>query len=173
MDGVARISIDSSDLESLFANIAAGLNFRKNGLGRKIADVLREDALAQFQAGGSPHWAPLSPRTIARKEALGYPRLNRRGLIPRAMIQRGNFGPSNILMMTGDLLQSWTRDTDPHHVEEIDDQMVSIGSDLIYAGTHQNGGEGWKGSEIPARPIRITDSAKAKISELIEQNIGN
>lgn len=171
MGGVApRITINAGEFSNLLTSIAESIDFQKGGLGKKIADVLRADARRQFQAGGTPSWAPLSPRTIERKRKLGYPRLNRRGLVPRAMIQRGNFGPENILMMTGALLTSWTREDDPHHVEEITPTSVATGSDLKYAGTHQEGGEGWNGAPIPARPIIITDQARARIAELIEEH---
>lgn len=169
MDSVSpRITINAGEFDSLLTSIARNIDLSKGGLGKKIATILRNDARAQFQSGGSPSWAPLSPRTIERKRKMGYPRLNRRGLVPRAMIQKGNFGPENILMMTGALFSSWTNENDPHHVEEITPQSVATGSDLIYAGTMQEGGEGWNGSPIPARPIVITDQARARIAELIE-----
>lgn len=169
MGGVApRITIDAGEFENLLTSIAKNIDLSKNGLGKKIANILRADARMQFQAGGVPSWAPLSPRTIERKRRLGYPRLNRRGLVPRAMLQRGNFGPENILMMTGSLFSSWTNENDPHHVEEINPSSVATGSDLIYAGTMQEGGEGWNGAPIPARPIIITEQARARIAELIE-----
>lgn len=165
-----RIGIDARELVNLFTAMADSVDLRGR-TGKKIAQILRDDALRQFQSGGSPGWAPLSPRTIARKRRLGYPRLNRRGMAPRMMLQRGNFGPENILMMTGALLTSWTREDDPHHVEEIEATSVSIGSDLEYAGTHQYGGpgQGWNGSDIPARPINVSKEAVDKIAELIEQ----
>lgn len=170
MGGVSpRISINAGEFDNLLTSIATSLDFQKNGLGEKIAKVLREDARRQFQSGGIPSWAPLSPRTIARKRKLGYPRLNRKGLVPRAMLQNGQFGPENILMMTGALFTSWTREDDPHHVEEITATSVATGSDLIYAGTMQDGGEGWQGAPIPARPIVITDQARARIADLIEE----
>ena len=162
-----RVSVNTKELQDLLVMIEGKIDLRK-GLGAKIAKVLREDALRQFQAGGIPAWAPLSPRTIERKRRLGYPRLNRRGLIPRAMLQNGRFGPENILMMKGDLLSSWTNENDPHNVTEIDEFSIENGSDLIYAGTMQEGGQGFGGSQIPARPIRITDEATAKIVDLIE-----
>jgi phage gpG-like protein len=172
--GEARIRLDASGLESLFAQIGDRLNLTGK-LGKRIASIMRADALRQFQAGGEPNWPPLAPATIERKARLGYPRLNRRGLIPQRLVQRGNFGPSNILMMTGALLSSWSDEQDPHHVEELEPRSVSIGSDLDYAGVHQNGYQGplfgnpkIQGT-IPARPIRITNDAKEKITRAIEE----
>lgn len=174
MAGVSpRIRIEAGELESLLTSMAGSLDLRKGGLGRRIADVMRADALRQFQAGGVPGWAPLSPRTIEAKRRMGYPRLNRRGIAPRALIQRGNFGPENVLMRTGALLTSWTRLDDPHHVEEVTKDSVSTGSDLVYAGTHQHGGQGWQGAPIPARPIVVTDQAMAKIAEIVEDHALN
>lgn len=165
-----RIGVNAGGLNELLSNMEGKLDLTK-GLGRKIANLLRADALRQFQTAGDPAWAPLSPRTIARKRRLGYPRLNRRGLVPRSMIQNGNFGPENILMMKGDLLSSWTREDDPHHVETIESSIVEIGSDLIYAGTMQDGGTGFNGAPIPARPIRVTDRAKREIAALVESEL--
>ena len=164
-----RISIKAGEFDNLLTSIANSMDLSKGGLGKKIAAILRADARSQFFQGGTPRWAPLSPATIERKRRLGYPRLTRRGIIPRSMIQRGNFGPENILMMTGALFASWTNENDPHHVEEITQSSVATGSDLEYAGTMQDGGKGWNGAPIPARPIIITDQARAQIAALIEE----
>lgn len=165
-----RIGIRAGDLEEMLADMAGKLDLRR-GLGRHIAQVLRDDARRQFSIGGDPAWAPLSRRTIERKRRLGYPRLTRRGTIPQSMVQNGNFGPENILLMKGDLMSSWTNEMDPHHVEDIEGAIVVIGSDLEYAGTMQEGGTGFHGSHIPARPIVVSDQAKEKITKLIEKQL--
>lgn len=137
------------------------------------AQILRDDVLAQFQRGGDPPWAPLSPRTVAKKRAAGYPRLNRKGEPPKLLMQNGNFGPENILMRTGALLTSWTQKGDPHHVELVDEQSgeVAIGSSLPYAPTHQRGGRGFRGSAVPARPVRLRSEAVERIARLISEQM--
>lgn len=173
----ASITVDARSFETLLNTIAGNLDFTKGKLGKKVAAILREDARRQFAAGGEPRWAALSPRTIQIKERLGYPRRNRFGEVPRGAIQRGSFGPGNILLRTLALFSSWTDETDPHNVERITKDAVLNGSDLEYAGTMQ---EGYTGplfgnpriqGTIPARPIRITDRAKREIAELLENEI--
>jgi len=167
----ARIHVDTSQVEAMLKDVASKVDL-KGGLGRKIADILRLDALRQFQVGGDPAWTPLSPWTIKEKARLGYPRLNRFGKVPLMATQNGAFGPQNILIRTTALMSSWTNALDLHHVEEITDTSVSIGSDLKYAGTMQKGSDkGWHGSKIPARPINLTDIAQTKIKDLIETEL--
>lgn len=138
----------------------------RNQLGHLVAARLRQDALEQFQAGGIPGWKPLSPRTIEGKRRAGYPRLNRRGQIPKNMIQNGHFGPENILMRTGALLSSWTQEQDPDHVELITAESVTTGSSVSYAGVHQQGG-----GNVPKRPINVTDDAQRDVAKMAEHFI--
>jgi len=170
-----RIKIEGSELGDLAQEIEDSIDFRGR-TGQRIASILRADTLRQFQAGGIPSWAPLQPRTIEQKARMGYPRLTRGGLVPQRMIQRGSFGPGNVLMRTGALLSSWSDSDDPHHFEEVERDSVSIGSSLPYAGTHQ---EGYRGmlfgnptiqGVIPARPIRITAEARRQITETLEES---
>lgn len=132
----------------------------RTGLGSMVASRLREDALQQFQSGGDPAWPPLAESTVKAKRAMGYPRLNRRGQIPRNMLQNGRFGPENILMRTGALLSSWTQEQDPDHVEIVTEESVSTGSTVAYAGAHQEG----KG--VPKRAINVTDEAVRDVTNM-------
>ncbi len=147
----------------------------------RCGELLRDDALRQFQAGGDPAWRPLSRYTIAKKRsfgkkpldqrASGYVRMNRKGQIPKMLVQNGNFGPENILMRTGALLSSWTQTQDPDHIERINGDTLEFGSSVPYARIHQLGGSvplfgnREKMVHIPARPIRITDAALAAMTK--------
>lgn len=164
-----RVLIDMKPIEALFSRIKA----KGESAPSKVAEILRDDAARQFAIGGEPAWQPLSAFTIAKKRRDGYPRLNRKGEIPAASMQKGQFGPENILMRTMALWSSWTREDDPDHFEESTLEGTEIGSTLVYAATHQYGRPkgGWRGSDIPARPIRVTDKALVRITELLN-NVG-
>jgi phage gpG-like protein len=127
----------------------------------QVAPILRSDVLAQFQAGGNPAWRPLAPSTVAQKRRQGYPRLNRKGQAPSRLLQRGQFGPHNILMRTGELLSSWTDASDPHHIERVERGELEFGSSLPRALYHQ------EGRGVPRRPVRITDEAQKQIAEAL------
>ncbi len=148
-----------------------GLEAQIEGVPEKAAEVLREDARRQFAIGGEPAWQPLSALTIAQKRRDGYPRLNRKGKIPTASLQNGVFGPQNILMRTMALYTSWCRADDPDHYELATTELVEIGSTLVYAATHQYGrpGGGYRGSDIPARPVRVTSTALRRVTEIINK----
>lgn len=133
----------------------------RNRLGHLVASRLRADALEQFQAGGKPAWKPLSQRTIDAKRRAGYPRLNRKGQIPKNMVQNGKFGPENILMRTGALLSSWTQEQDPDHTELVTAESVTIGSTVDYAGVHQQGG-----GNVPKRSINVTGEAQRDVAKM-------
>lgn len=154
------------DLSDLIASLSSTFRFDgEHRLGERIADILRADVQRQFSEGGSPiPWRPLSPRTIAQKQRAGYPRLTRKGTPPLSMIQRGGFGPQNILMRTGALLSSWTRWDDPSHVQEVTSDSVMIGTMIPYAGAHQ---EGVPDRNLPKRPIVLTSEAKQAVVEEI------
>lgn len=136
------------------------------GIGHRAASIMRDDVKAQFQAGGSPAWPALTKSTVQGKKTMGYPRLNRKGMVPASMVQRGGFGPQNILMRTGALFSSWTQEHDPHHIERVSGSEVEIGSKLPYAKFHQLGG--W---QLPQRALRITEEAKQKVAEMVAQSI--
>lgn len=166
------VSLDFSSLERFASEASDRL---ENDVPQQIVAILRDDAKHQFAVGGEPRWEPLSPSTIRHKRAAGYPRLNRKGLIPASSIQNGQFGPAKVLMMTMALYSSWTNPQDPHHFEEVSASGVSIGSTLIYAATHQYGDTrpAWHGRTvtIPARPIVVTDRAAKQIADLISTSL--
>lgn len=160
-------NVDASEVNELIDGAITAITLTE-GLGERIAELMRADAQKQFSIAGDPSWEPIKPRTIARKRKLGYPRLSRDGSIPKNMIQNGGFGPHNILMETGALLTSWTRADDPDHYEKIDEFAVEIGSTIDYADAHQ---EGRPERNLPARAIKITDAGQEAIARLITKAI--
>lgn len=142
-------------------------------LGPEVADAMREDVLRQFGEGGDPSWQQLSVNTVREKNYSGFPHAPRRNHDGEHFFQRGEVSAHNILIRRGDLLSSWTDRDDPDHIEIISGDEVAIGSALEYAATHQFGrpGGGWNDSDIPARPVNVTepmaDKAAAKAVETI------
>lgn len=161
------IKIDASEVTAMLQNMIDALDI-EGELGRRIANQMRRDVQLQFSIGGDPAWPALSERTIRQKRRMGYPRLTRAGTIPASMIQRGEFGPQNILMRTGALLSSWTRADDPDHYERIEDFSVEIGSTIPYADAHQ---KGVPARRLPRRPIRLTQAGLDMISRTITDHI--
>ena len=127
------INFDASELERVLHNAANHLTHTAP-LMEDISRALLSETMMNFQLGGRPAWAGLSPLTIAR----------RRG------------GAGAILQDTGELKRSikatHTNDT------------ATIGTNLVYAPTHQFGakqGEFGRSDrntplpwgDIPARPF--------------------
>lgn len=127
------INLDTSELERVLHNAANHLTHTAP-LMEDISRALLSETMMNFQLGGRPAWAGLSPLTIAR----------RRG------------GAGAILQDTGELKRSikatHTNDT------------ATIGTNLVYAPTHQFGarqGEFGRSDRntplpwgnIPARPF--------------------
>lgn len=160
-----RIVADTADAVAMVSKMLAAIDF-KSDLGKKVAKIMRDDVKSQFQVGGvAPAWPPLAPATIREKARIGYPRLGRHGLAPVSLIQRGAFGPANILERTGALLSSWTDESDPDHIENFEQDSLEIGSSLFYARFHQDDGPR---KRLPQRAIGITDRALLEIIDLIE-----
>lgn len=157
---VARIEGDA--LVQLQRMIERGRNLRP--LLERIGELIRADILRQFQVGGDPRWAPLSPKTVMEKARMGFPRHSRDGKPPTRMLQNGQFGPANILMRTGALLSSYVDQGDPDHIEAYRGDTVSIGSTLPYADSHQTGS--WR---MPARPLTITQRGLNEITQEAER----
>jgi phage gpG-like protein len=134
---------------------------------KAVANIMRADFRRQFAEGGDPKWKALAPSTIRQKQQMGYPRLTAKGNIPRRLVQSGNFGASNILIRTGRLRDAWGRLGSPDHYEKIDPKegTVRMGPKLDrlpYARMMQKGGTvqlNGRRVVIPARPVRVTDSA--------------
>jgi phage gpG-like protein len=111
-----------------------------------IAGDFRQMVADQFAsaglAGGTP-WAALAPSTLKRKRSGG-----------------------GILQNTGALLDSLTDPESADHVETIDQQSLTFGTDLAYAMFHQTGA-GWgfgettlppaprHGRGVPMRPLLV------------------
>jgi phage gpG-like protein len=140
---------------------------------KQVANILRADAREQFKIGGDPAWKSLSPVTIARKAALGYPMLTKTGRIPWRLKQNGNFGAANKLIMSGRLRDAWGRKDSPDHYEniDIDKGTVEMGpklENIIYARIQQKGGMAGKNHKvyIPGRPVRTSRRAIEKIAAL-------
>lgn len=156
-----NFDLDASTAIQYIRAVSERVDLRQ-GLGYRIAAVLRADLQAQFSAGGiDPRWEPLSQRTIDEKRRQGYPRLTRFGTVPQSLVQRGQFGPENILIRTGVLLTSWTQAQDPHHVERVTSERIDVGTAVPYARYHQEGGP-----NLPKRALGITKGARAKIADL-------
>ncbi len=127
------INFDASELERVLHNAANHLTHTAP-LMRDISRALLSETMMNFQLGGRPAWAGLSPLTIAR----------RRG------------GAGAILQDTGELKRS----IKATHSND----TATIGTNLVYAPTHQFGakqGEFGRSDrntplpwgDIPARPF--------------------
>jgi phage gpG-like protein len=127
-------SINSEGLENSLNLLQAQLVDLSPSMGL-IAEDFRQMVAEQFAsagaAGGTP-WAALAPSTIKRKR-----------------------GGGGILQDTGALFNSLTDPESPDHVETIDKQSLTIGTDLPYATFHQTGaGWGFGQSSLPPAPRR-------------------
>jgi len=136
------------------------LNSREEALYPVAFGEMELDIAAQFAAGGTPAWTPLRPATIKAKARAGFPKLNRRGLPPKGLIQRGAFGPQNILIRTGALFSSYTNPSDPSAVRETSRDSVKRGSRIPYAAVHQYGA-----GKVPERAVVINPSTVDLIAD--------
>lgn len=104
----------------------------------EIADDFREMISEQFategRAGGTP-WAPLALRTLRRRRGAG----------------------STILYSTGALERSFLDPLAAGRVEELEEQSLTLGSNLPYARYHQTGTR-----RMPARPIVVLSGARSE-----------
>lgn len=97
-----------------------------------IARILREDAGREFATASNNQWQPLKPATVMAKMEKGLPPLTPKGRIPKRLMQNGSFGPTNILIATGALRDSYRKKGARGHVERIDAKAgtVYVGSRL-------------------------------------------
>ncbi len=160
-----ELAIDARGLDALIDRLENVARFA-GSVGDQLGDILRTDIRRQFEMGGIPRWTPLAQSTIQQKRAGGYPRLNRMGLVPQSSIQRGGFGPGNILERTMRLYSSWTDKKHLEHVSKRSDGMIEEGSSVPYADIHQKGSR--DGKHPPKRPIVITDEAMRQAVSLLE-----
>lgn len=161
------ITIRTDEFVQLLEDMLRGLDLSQ-GLGDEIGAIMCSDILRQFQSGGDPMWPGLAQSTIEQKRRMGYPRLTREGLPPQTMVQRGIFGPQNILMRTGALLSSWSNPQDPDHIHLVENGSVTEGSGVPYATFHQNGGAGGR---PPVRSINVTPQMLAEVSARLDRAI--
>jgi phage gpG-like protein len=103
---------------------------------KPIAAQVEED---QFSTQGAGEWAPLAESTLARKEAGGW--------------------PSDPLVRTGDLKDSLINpgraaDTGPSH--------MIYGTDVDYAGFHQEGTSRMPARQVIPDPYRVEDRRKVE-----------
>lgn len=104
---------------------------------RVLARRMREAAGRAFADGG-PGWKPLADNTVAAKMAAGLPALSKRGKPLRRLMQQGQYGGENsILIRTGALRDSWRQMGARGHVETMDPAAgtVTVGSQLRDAKT--------------------------------------
>jgi phage gpG-like protein len=113
-----------------------------------IADDCREMIAEQFASQGGAEgtpWAPLAPSTLRRRRA----------------------SPS-ILYATGALRRSLTEPGAAGHIEELEDQSLTLGTRLPYALYHQTGTR-----RLPARPIIVLSEVRAqRWTEIVRREIG-
>lgn len=122
-------------LEQLYRN----LRRPPTELMERVGEIMRASFRVNFAQGGRPPWAPLKPRTVARKEAaIGGGRIPRRtpsGKIPRRLLQldrqTGNlsFSGMTILIARGELRDSWC-------VKGAKGNVTEVGADgTLFAGS--------------------------------------
>jgi phage gpG-like protein len=157
------------------------------------AKILRLDARRQFSEGGDPAWKELAPSTIAAKLIAGVPARTAKGNVPKRLLQGGQLSAGSKLIASGALRDSWSLKNDPQHIETTDkgEMTVAVGSSDPIAIIHQYGtkaytirpksrgvlafvGAGGKmivtnkpinHPPIPARPVRITETARRQMIE--------
>lgn len=165
------IEVDFTGVKGLLKGMMDTIKDPDSLLESSCGPILRESFEKQFSRGGLPDpWTPLKPNTIAQKQYQGWPRRNRLGGIPGYTTQNGNFGPQNILIKTGSLRISWTREDHPFHVCRALDGVLTIGSSLPWAVFHQSTEPRKK---IPRRPLTVDDGDLAKCAVAIVLAIVN
>lgn len=116
---------DAADFSRVF-KVAAEIDNFAPALKKVATDVIAPSIKANFDAGGRPPWAPLSPVTIEKKAALGYRY------------------PSKILVATGAMQEAAT---DPDNYRITSDELRAAPYGIEYWGFHQVG--------TPMMPQRI------------------
>jgi phage gpG-like protein len=174
------MSIDSKDSMRILLAMSERIRNDRLAYHKKVANIARRGFRQNFAVGGQPAWQPLRPETIATKANIAqFPAVlgKKSGRIPVRLKQNGNFGPSSILIATGALRDSVGSTASPHNVSDFRKDGMELGTDLIYAPTHNYGAVivprrvkflRWWGSDgrpifarqsvIPARPfLTLTD----------------
>lgn len=114
-----------------------------------VGKVMEEAKDEVFRNEGAPRdpWKKLSPRRIGERKGMEHPILN----------------------WSGRLQESYKAS-----VPAEGDHEMSLGSDLFYARTHQEGWAAAPDGPVPARSILLPEDAKDRmISVFIEEILGN
>lgn len=107
----------------------------------KFEDVMSAIGVERFESEGYGNWAPLADSTVRQKAAHSW--------------------PMNILERTGDLKASLS---DPGRAAQTTPQSMTWGTDVPYAGYHQEGTP-----KMPARPvleIRVEDRRRLEVAQV-------
>lgn len=117
--------------------------------------ALRVHGEAEMQFGtegahmGDP-WAPLSDWRLREKRAAGY--------------------PDDILVATGDLRKSLTRENAKGSVHQVTDSMMRIGTEIPYAWRHQKGVSEDPRYKLPKREmLKITPEFRREIIKRLQR----
>lgn len=147
-----------------------------------IAILMRRSFAENFNVGGRPAWAPLSPRTIAEKERLfeaGVIRGRRRGVrvrVPRGQVNAGAL--PGILIRYGRMKDAVARRGVQGNVHRVsaDGRTLEIGVGEIfvpergrkvgYPSVHQRGDPSRR---IPARPFLVIQDEDMEAIRRLEQ----
>ena len=116
--------------------------------------ILRADIESIFWGEGQSVWAPLSPRRLSERADGGL---------------WGGPDPVKLIDTEG-LIISWTQ-PGGDHVEIIDSDSITVGTNLFYAGLQQYGGINEEGFEVPARPVWFRESALYDIADSVVVNL--
>lgn len=140
-----RIDLDDTALKQTFALLGKDVSV-------DAMEILANEALKQsdqkFRAEG-PGWAKLSPSTLKR---------------------RRNLGNVKILQDTGRLRNSIIApQNSPGGIWSVAPNQIEVGSNLVYAATHQNGR-----GPIPARPYvpeesELADPLQRKLERILRE----
>jgi phage gpG-like protein len=148
-------SDNSEAVEKSLAGFQAALADESSALG-EVADDFGEMVAEQFASEGRAQGTPWAPRKLPSS-------LSRGGAKRRVV--RASTAP--LLVRTGVLRDSLTRRGAAGHVEEMDQQTLSVGSRLPYAIFHQLGTR-----RMSARPlIVLSDTRSARWSEFVRNAI--
>ncbi|HBL47656.1 phage virion morphogenesis protein [Gimesia sp.] len=114
-------------------------------------DELAGDLAKGFLSGESPDGVPWAPLKNPRPP--------------------GHNPGTRPLIDTGDLLRSVVSDG-PGHIEIVTDDATTFGTNIVYAGVHQDGSKEDSKNNIPARPfIGIPDESLDKAIEMLSGHL--
>lgn len=115
-----------------------------------IADDFLVVERQQFDSTGSSgdtEWPALSPRYAARKQA--------------------TYGDLPIMVVTGELRDSLTKESDPNHIREIERMQLRLGSTVAHGVFHQSPEPR---TVLPRRPlIALTDKIRVRWTKILQR----